>query len=135
MTTMSYRDSNPWHQGTWAKIKTFRCSLYNIKLFYEYTWANILRVVSKLVIIQLVWFFIKTKKLLLLRVRNLILLEVGIQFKKRVSCGHSYTKTWSHYIYGNNFVVTINHESLKYFRNQHDLLGHKCECIDLNPRL
>ena len=34
-------------------------------------------------------------------------------------------KTWRHYLYGNHFVVTTDHESLKYFCDQQDLKGHK----------
>ena len=40
-------------------------------------------------------------------------------------------KTWRHYLYGNRFVVTTNHESLKYFCDQQDLKGRKARWADL----
>ena len=40
-------------------------------------------------------------------------------------------KTWCHYLYGNRFVVTTNHESLKYFCDQQDLKGRKPRWVDL----
>ena len=40
-------------------------------------------------------------------------------------------KTWRHYLYGNHFVVTTDHESLKYFCDQLDLKGRKARWADL----
>ena len=40
-------------------------------------------------------------------------------------------KTWRHYLYGNRFVVTTDHESLKYFCDQQDLKGRKAWWADL----
>ena len=40
-------------------------------------------------------------------------------------------KTWRHYLYGNHFVVTTNHESLKYFCDQQDLKGRQAPWADL----
>ena len=39
-------------------------------------------------------------------------------------------KTWRHYLYGNRFVVTTDHESLKYFCDQQDLKGRKARWAD-----
>ena len=40
-------------------------------------------------------------------------------------------KSWHHYLYGNRFVVTTNHESLKYISDQQDLKGRKARWADL----
>ena len=40
-------------------------------------------------------------------------------------------KTWKHYLYGNQFVVTTDHQSLKYFYDQPDLVGGKGHSVDL----
>ena len=40
-------------------------------------------------------------------------------------------KTWRHYLYGNQFVVTTYHQSLKYFFDQPDLVGRKGCCVEL----
>ncbi len=40
-------------------------------------------------------------------------------------------KTWRHYLYGNRFVVTTDHQSLKYFCDQQDLMGRKARWAEL----
>ena len=40
-------------------------------------------------------------------------------------------KSWRHYLYGNNFVVTTKHESLKDFCDQQELKGHNAQWVDL----
>jgi hypothetical protein len=40
-------------------------------------------------------------------------------------------RTWRHYVYGNRFVVTTDHQSLKYFCDQQDLTGRKVRWADL----
>ena len=43
--------------------------------------------------------------------------------KKQTIFYYTYTKSWRHYLYGNCFVLTMEHKSLKYFCDQQDLIG------------
>ena len=47
-----------------------------------------------------------------------------VQEKKLFAIIHP-LKSWRHYLYGNRFVVTMDHEFLKYFCDQQDLKGRK----------
>ena len=54
----------------------------------------------------------------------------SVQEKELFAVIHA-LKTWRHYLYGNKFVVTTDHQSLKYFCDQPDLVGRKGRWADL----
>ena len=54
----------------------------------------------------------------------------SVQEKELFAVIHA-LKTWRHYLYGNRFVVTTDHQSLKYFCDQQDLTGRKARWAEL----
>jgi hypothetical protein len=54
----------------------------------------------------------------------------SVQEKELFAVIHA-LRTWRHYLYGNRFVVTTDHQSLKYFCDQQDLTGRKARWADL----
>ena len=60
-----------------------------------------------------------------------MLLNLSIRFKRELFAAIHALKTWRHYLYGKKFVVTTDHQSLKYFCDQPDLVGHKVCWTDL----
>ena len=90
------------------------------------TYRSPLKLRASEVIMLLVSSFIKVVTLLLLKEKSLILLNRNTPFKKR-----SFLRSFMPLRYGNQFVVTTDHQSLKYFCDQPNLVGRKTRWAEL----